>query len=98
MIELILGQFAPYIIGLLGFAALWFGVSSKVNKSKVKRLEKDKDQANLNTAIYKQAHKEVVKEMELKDEATEILTNRDDFDGAVERMRERARSRNGNKE
>lgn len=99
MIDLIMGQFAPYLMAALGLVAAWFGVKSKVQSSKIEKqgeaIKAHKvNEAALNQAV--EAQKETIKQERA---ANEILNKHDDIDVVAERLRQRStrKNRNGNK-
>jgi adenine deaminase len=98
MIDLIMGQLAPYLMAAIGLIAAYFGIKSKVQSSKIeKQGEAIKVQA-VNEVLLKQSvatQKEVIKQV-IK--ANEILNSNDAIDDVAKRLRERARARgNSNK-
>ena len=76
MIELLMGSFAPWIMGGLGLIAVFFGVKSKVNSSKVKRLEVDNKVVKANIEVLKT-------ELKLKEATDEIRKEQAEIDEVV---------------
>lgn len=96
MIDLILGQFAPYLVALAGFAAAWFGIKSKVQSSKIEKQDEAIRTHEVNEVVLNQvveAQKETIKQERA---ANEILNTNDDIDVVANRLRERAARKNSN--
>jgi hypothetical protein len=98
MIDLIMGQLAPYLMAAIGLVAAYFGIKSKVQSSKIeKQGEAIKVQA-VNEVVLKQAVATQKEEIKKAVKANEILNSNDAIDDVERRLRERARARdNGNK-
>jgi hypothetical protein len=98
MIDLILGQFAPYLMAVIGLVAAYFGIKSKVQSSKIEK----QDEAIKTQAVNEVALKQAVATQEITIKqaarANEILNTNDGINAAANRLRDRARARdNGNK-
>jgi adenine deaminase len=94
MIDLILGQFAPYLMAAIGLVAAYFGIKSKVQSSKIEKQEEAIKVKTINEVLLKQSvatQKEVIKQVV---KANEILNSNDAISDVERRLRERARARN----
>jgi hypothetical protein len=99
MIDLIMGQFAPYLMAAIGLVAAYFGIKSKVQSSKIeKQGEAIKVQA-VNEVALKQAVATQKEEIKQVVKANEILNSNDAIDDVARRLRERhiAKRDNSNK-
>ena len=94
MIELILGSLAPYIMGVLGLVAVFFGVKSSVSKSTVEKQKKIITSQEIDKVVLLSAISTNEDSMIRMEEANEILATNDSRDVVLARMRERAAARN----
>jgi hypothetical protein len=92
MIDLLLGQFAPYLILLGGLAAAFFGIKSKFQSSTIKKQDNVIATQKQNEAQLAQAVESQKQTIELTERSNEILNSRNDVDASVKRLRERAKS------
>jgi hypothetical protein len=94
MIDLILGQFAPYLMAVIGLVAAYFGIKSKVQSSKIEKQDEAIKVQAVNEVALKQAV--ATQEITIKQaaRANEILNSNDAIDDVERRLRERARARN----
>jgi hypothetical protein len=94
MIDLIMGQLAPYFLAIIGLVAAYFGLKSSVQSSKIEKQDEAIKVQAVNEVALKQAV--ATQEITIKQavRANEILNTNDGGDAAANRLRDRARARN----
>lgn len=91
MIDLLLGQFAPYLILLGGLVAAFFGIKSKVQSSTIKKQDEAIAMHKVNEAQLVQAIESQKKTLEVVGKSNEILNSNTSYDDAYARLLEQAR-------
>ncbi len=98
MIDLLIGQFMPYL-ALIGVGiAAYFGVKSKVQSHTIDKQDDAIETHKANEAELKQAIQAQQEATKQVSEANEIFNERTELDDAIKRLRERASAgRDGDK-
>jgi hypothetical protein len=99
MIDLIMGQFLPYITGGLGLLLAFMGIKSMVQESKIEKQDEAIKVQAVNEVALKQAVATQKEEIKQAVKANEILNSNDAIDDVAKRLRERhiAKRDNSNK-
>lgn len=102
MIDLIMGLFGgqvgAIIAGVIGIAAVFFGLKSKVQKSTIAKQDKIITSQAIDKVVLLSAISTNEDSMKRMEEANEILATNDNRDVVLARMRERAAARDNSGE
>ena len=90
MIDLLLGQFAPYLILFGGLVAAFFGVKSKVQSSTIKKQDEVIKVHQVNEAQLVQAVESQKKVIEITERSNEILNSNTSYADAYAKLLKQA--------
>lgn len=90
MIDLLLGQFLPYIIGAVGLLFAFVGIKSKVQSSTIKKQDEAIATHQVNEAQLVQAVESQKKTLEVVEKSNEILSSNTSYADAYARLLKQA--------
>ena len=90
MIDLLLGQFLPYITGAIGLLLAFVGIKSMVQESKIKKQDETIKVHQVNEAQLVQAVESQKKVIEITERSNEILNSNTSYADAYAKLLKQA--------